>query len=50
MNHSNFFCQNKQTWMMREINARLITYLTRIEVRNCRRTLFTFEHTALLFW
>ena len=31
-------------------NARLITYSTRIEVRNCCRTLFTFEHTALLFW
>ena len=28
----------------------LISYSTRIKVRNYRRTLFTFEHTALLFW
>ena len=37
-----------QYWI--ENNVRLISYSTRIEVRNCRRTLFTFEHTALLFW
>ena len=31
-------------------NVQLISYSTRIEVRNCCRTLFTFEHIALLFW
>ena len=33
-----------------KVDLRLMLGSSRIEVRNCCRTLFTFEHTALLFW
>ena len=31
-------------------NVPFMLYSTRVKLRNCRRTLFTFEHTTLPFW